>query len=83
MAGWVKKAENKAKAQQSWGSGFAELGKKLQLIAISYIPPSSKVEAPCCDQSKKIVFKKILNKLILKSIDNIIALPLSERISDN
>ena len=27
MAGWVKKAENKAKAQQSWGLGFAELGK--------------------------------------------------------
>ena len=32
MGGWVgwrvRKAENKAKAQHSWGLGFAELGKK-------------------------------------------------------
>ena len=28
MGGWLRKAENKAKAQQSWGLGFAELGNK-------------------------------------------------------
>ena len=27
MAGWLRKAENKAKAQHSWGWNFAELGK--------------------------------------------------------
>ena len=27
VAGWVRKAENKAKAQNSWGLGLAELGK--------------------------------------------------------
>ena len=26
LGGWLRKAENKAKAQQSWGLGFAELG---------------------------------------------------------
>ena len=26
VGGWLRKAENKAKAQQSWGLGFAELG---------------------------------------------------------
>ena len=25
--GWLRKAENKAKLQQSWGLGFIELGK--------------------------------------------------------
>ena len=25
---WLRKAENKAKAQQSWGLGFPELGNK-------------------------------------------------------
>ena len=27
VGGWLRKAENKAKAQHSWGLGFAELGK--------------------------------------------------------
>ena len=27
LGGWLRKAENKAKAQQSWGLGFAELSK--------------------------------------------------------
>ena len=26
VAGWLRKAENKAKAQHSWGLNFAELG---------------------------------------------------------
>ena len=26
VAGWLRKAENKAKAQHSWGLGLAELG---------------------------------------------------------
>ena len=28
MDGWLRKAENKAKAQRSWGLGLAELGKR-------------------------------------------------------
>ena len=27
LGGWLRKAENKAKAQHSWGLGLAELGK--------------------------------------------------------
>ena len=27
MGGWLRKAENKVKAQHSWGLGLAELGK--------------------------------------------------------
>ena len=33
MGGGLRKAEDKAKAQCSWGLGFAELGKRLHLCA--------------------------------------------------
>ena len=32
VSGWLRKAENKAEAQYSWGLGLAELGKKMQKI---------------------------------------------------
>ena len=37
LGGWLRKAENKAKAQHSWGLGFAELGKNafVSLINLS------------------------------------------------
>ena len=37
MAGWLRKAENKAKAQQSWGLGFAELGKTQAVLESQFI----------------------------------------------
>ena len=38
VAGWVRKAENKTKAQHSWGWNFAELGKNDDFIkeALAY-----------------------------------------------
>ena len=36
VAGWLRKAENKAKAQQSWGLGFAELGNKKYVCKVYF-----------------------------------------------
>ena len=32
VGGWLRKAENKAKAQHNWGFGFAELGNQFTLL---------------------------------------------------
>ena len=37
LGGWLRKAENKAKAQQSWGLGFAELGKTQAVLESQFI----------------------------------------------
>ena len=52
LAGWLRKAENKAQALHSWGWGLAELDKKVNPVVLTQRTP--KMSIPSWEKMKEI-----------------------------
>ena len=74
VGGWLRKAENRAKAQQSWGLGFAELGNLKCSLQNSFLLPCPYGSAKCKMFKFNWLRKKIRNcwfEVLMKTIDTI------------